>query len=263
MIISVAHSPPVVKSLQDLTIIEAWDSETNAPKYVTFYYINHDEHVYFGQSSKNKRDITLDEYSAALKPVRDDELYPTIPTDVSLTIAPADLDDHTAFVKRPGFVCYEEMKGTSYIPSVLLNETIIMETISELPHPNIVKYYGCRIQRGRITAIVLEQLEWTLTQYVHMPDFQQLSQVRFIADLQSAVDHLHSLGLAHNDISPDNIMIRNGQPILIDLGSCQPFGNHLQSLGTLGWCKETFFTSEQEHDAYSMDKLRTWLQDPE
>ena len=108
------------------------------PKICTFYNINHDEHVYFGQSSKNKRDITLDEYSAALKPVRDDELYPTIPTDVSLTIAPADLDDHTAFVKRPGFVCYEEMKGTSYIPSVLLNETIIMETISELPHPNIV-----------------------------------------------------------------------------------------------------------------------------
>lgn len=28
--------PPTVTSLQDLTIIEAWDTEANKPKYVTF-----------------------------------------------------------------------------------------------------------------------------------------------------------------------------------------------------------------------------------
>ncbi|EPE34776.1 Protein kinase-like (PK-like) [Glarea lozoyensis ATCC 20868] len=252
---------PVVTSLRDLTIIEAWDTKTNSPKYVTFYYITQDERVYFGQSSKNKRDITLDEFSAALEPVRDDELYPEVPTTISLTIAPAELDDHTAFVKRPGLVFYEEMKGTSYIPNNLLDETIIMETISHSPHPNIVKYYGCRVQRGRITAILLEKLQWTLTQYVSTPGFHQVDKIQFAAELQSAVDFLHSLGLAHNDISPDNIMIKDGLPILIDFGSCQPFGRNLQSLGTPGWCKETFFTSEKEHDAYSMDKLRTWLQE--
>jgi serine/threonine protein kinase len=254
-------SPPVLTSLRDLVIIEAWNAETSMPKYVTFYHITPDEHVYFGQSSKNKRDISLAEYSAALEPVQDDELYPVVPTNVSLTIAPTCLDDPTVFVKRPGLVCYEEMKGTSYLPRVLLDETLIMETISKSPHPNIIRYHGCRVQRGRITAILLEQLEQTLTQYVAMPGFQQLNQVRFLAELQSAVDHLHSLGLAHNDISPDNIMIQNGRPILIDFGSCQPVGKRLLSLGTPGWCKEVFFTSEKEHDTYSIHKLRTWLQD--
>jgi len=259
---ALAQSPPLITSLRDLTIIEAWDLETNTPKYVTFYYITQDEHVYFGKSSKNKREISLEEYSAALEPVQDDELYPAVPMEMTLTIAPADLDDHTAFVKRPGLICYEEMKGTSYIPNTLLNETTIMETISKSPHPNIVKYHGCRVQRGRITSIIVERLEWTLTQYISKPAFQLLNQAQFVAALQLAVDYLHSLRLAHNDINPDNIMIKDGLPILIDFGSCQPFGKPLQSLGTPGWCKETFFTSEQDHDAYSMDKLRTWLQDP-
>ena len=154
------------------------------------------------------------------------------------------------------------MRGTSYIPKVILDETIIMETISKSPHADIVEYHGCHEQRGRITAIVLEKLEWTLTQYISKPEFQQLDLARFVAELQSAVDYLHSLGLAYNDIHPENIMVKNNLPVLIDFGSCQPFGKRLQLLSTLGWCKETFSTSEQEHDVYSMDKLRNWLQDP-
>jgi serine/threonine protein kinase len=75
---------------------------------------------------------------------------------------------------------------------------------------------------------------------VSMPSFQQLNRAQFVAQLQSAVGYLHSLGLAHNDINPDNIMVKNGLPILIDFGSCQVFGKHLQSLGTPGWCRETF-----------------------
>ena len=54
-------------------------------------------------------------------------------------------------------------------------------------------------------------------------------------------------------------MVKNGAPVLIDLGSCQPFGKRLQSLGTEGWYEELFFTSEKKHDIYSMAKLREWM----
>ncbi|PMD37768.1 hypothetical protein L207DRAFT_600395 [Hyaloscypha variabilis F] len=50
-------------------------------------------------------------------------------------------------------------------------------------------------------AILLEGLDQTLTQHVSTPDFQQLDKVKFIGALESAVDYLHSLGLAHNDIN--------------------------------------------------------------
>ncbi len=251
---------PSLKSLQDLTLIEAWDLETNAPKYVTFYLVTHDEEVYFGQSSKNKRDISLAEYSAALEHIRDDEIYPEVPTDTQLKIAPENLNDSSAFVKRPGLNCYETMKGTDYIPKEVLNETLIMEQISKSPHPNVVGYYGCRVKRGRITAIFLERLDQTLTQYTSRPDFEPLYNAKFVEALESAVDYLHSLGLAHNDINPDNIMVRDGMPVLIDFGSTQPFGKRLQSLGTVGWYEELFFTSEKKHDIYSLGKLREWFQ---
>ena len=254
--------PPVVTSLQDLAIIEAWDSEANKPKYVTFYLVTPDEEVYFGQSTKNKRDLTLAEYSSALQHVKDEEIYPEVPNDITLTIAPDELDDTSAFIKRPGLNCYETMKGTDYIPRVLFDEALITEQISKTRHPNIVKYYGCRVRRGRITAIVLERLDQTLTQYADTPAFEQLDKAKFFAALESAIDYLHSLGLAHNDINPGNIMVKDGLPILIDFGSCQPYGKNLRSLGTKGWYEELFFTSEKKHDVYSLAKLRDWLDEP-
>jgi serine/threonine protein kinase len=256
------RKPPPVTSLRDLTIIEAWDSETDKPKYVTFYLVTSNDELYFGQLSKNKRDITLAEYSSALEYIQDEEIYPEVPEDVVLTIAPDSLDDTAAFIKRPGLNCYETMKGSEYIPKAILEETLIMERISKMHHPNIIGYIGCRVRRGRITAIVLERLDQTLTQYSHTPAFEQLDTAKFFDALKSAVDYLHSLGLAHNDINPDNIMVTNGMPVLIDFGSCQPFGKNLQSLGTDGWYEELFFTSEKKHDEYSLAKLRQWLQKP-
>ena len=65
---------------------------------------------------------------------------------------------------------------------------------------------------------------------------------RWAEGLRVAQAYLHSLGLAHNDINPYNIMVReDGTPVLIDFGSCQPFGGRLQSLGSPGWYEEMFF----------------------
>jgi serine/threonine protein kinase len=155
------------------------------------------------------------------------------------------------------------MKGTGYVPKALLNEALVMEQVSKPPHPSIIEYHGCRVRRGRITAIVLERLDQTLSQYARTPAFHLLDKGRFIEALESAVDFVHSLGLAHNDINPDNIMVKDGMPVLIDFGSCQPFGKRLQSLGTPGWYEELSFTSEKKHDTYALGKLRAWLQRPE
>ncbi|POR36134.1 Uncharacterized protein TPAR_03658 [Tolypocladium paradoxum] len=253
---------PTVTSLQDLAIMEAWDTETNKPKYVTFYLVTSDDELYFGHSTKNKRELTLAEYNSALEHVSDDEIYPAVPSDIALTIAPDYFNDASSFIKRPGLTCYKTMKGSGFVPKALLDETLIMEQVSQTQHPNIVRYHGCRVRRGRITAIVLERLDQTLMQYAATPAFEQLDKSKFIEALESAVDYIHSLGLAHNDINPDNIMVRDGMPVLIDFGSCQPYGKRLQSLGTQGWYEELFYTSEKKHDEYSLGILREWLQKP-
>ncbi|KAI3319724.1 kinase-like domain-containing protein [Xylariaceae sp. AK1471] len=250
---------PIIASLRDLTIIEAFDPEASKPKYTTFYILTREDELFFGESTKGKRELSLEEYRALLKRVSDEEIYPQVPADMQLTIAPADLDDSNAFLKRPGLNCYESMKGTNYVPKSVLDETTIMELVSKTPHPNIIRYYGCHVKRGRITGLVLELLDQTLAQFKSDGRLQSLDNDGFISALQSAVDYLHFLGLAHNDISPDNIMVKDGMPILIDFGSCAPVGQRLQSLGTHGWYEELFFTSQLKHDVYSMGKLSEWL----
>ncbi|KAI0407488.1 kinase-like domain-containing protein [Xylaria palmicola] len=253
---------PILTSLQDLTILEALDPETHELKYVTFYHVTSNDELYFGQLYKQKKNISLADYSLALDHVRDEEIYPLVSEGTPLKVAPDHWDDTTAFIKRPGLNCYETMKGSDYVPEGILQETLIMEQISIASHPNIITYLGCRVKRGRITAIVLERLDQTLTQLSWTPAFHQLDHDSFFKAVESAVCHIHSLGLAHNDINPDNIMIKDGMPVLIDFGSCQPFGMNLQSLGTDGWYEE-FFTSETKHDEFSLKKLKQWLQKPE
>ena len=248
----------LIKSLQDLTIVESYDS-AGKPKSTTFYHITEDEEVFFGCTSKSKHEITLAELNASLQRVQDQDIYPEVPADTHLTIAPETLDASLVYVKRPGLQWYDDMIGTNYVPNAVLDETLIMEEISKSPHQNIIRYYGCRVRRGYITSIVLERLDQTLHQYVSTHGLQQLDKVKFFEALESAVKHLHTLGLAHNDINPHNIMVKGGSPILIDFDSCQPFGKRLQSLGTEGWYEKEFSTSAKEHDIYSLRKVREWL----
>jgi serine/threonine protein kinase len=53
--------------------------------------------------------------------------------------------------------------------------------------------------------------------------------------VQSAVQQIHSLGLAHNHLNPRNSMLNSEKmPDVVDFGSCQPFGGRLMSGGTPG-----------------------------
>lgn len=208
------------------------------PKHTTFYHITSDERLFLGQTSKNKREIALQDFRNDLERIPDEELYPNIPSEPPLTIAPDSIDQPT-YIKRPELNSFEDMRGTPFVPRAILRETLIVEQISRPAHPNVVRYYGCRTRRGRIYALVLENLEQRLTRLVSAPGSDELDKASFADGVGSAIEHLHSLGLAHNDLNPNDIMVRRGedggiQPVLIDFGSCQPYGEPLDSLGTVG-----------------------------
>jgi serine/threonine protein kinase len=137
--------------------------------------------------------------------------------------------------------------------------------IAERPHPYIIKYYGCLVESGLIRSLVFERLAQTLIKYTTTPGVARLDKGIFFKRLVSAFKHLHSLGLAHNDLNPANVMIReseNGQvePVLIDFGSCALVSEKLQfSARTPGWYMEEFETSEEKHDIYALDKMERWL----
>ncbi|KAH6856582.1 kinase-like domain-containing protein [Chaetomium sp. MPI-CAGE-AT-0009] len=269
----------VVPKITDEADLEVWtciNPDTDA-QYIEWYHFTPDDEAYCGTSDKGRLDITLDELAAGLERISDEAIYPEVPTDTQITVAPKTLDRGTVYIKRSSLKRYKDVEGgsTCGAKDQLLAEVLVMEKLSKTPHPYVVRYHGCTVHRGRITGIVMEQLGETLDHYAYHephPDdprtaFDQIDKDAFLAGVESAVRFLHSLGLAHNDISPYNIMVREPSdgagactPVLIDFDSCGPFGAQLLSLGSPGFCDEEDedFSSQKRHDDFALKRLAEW-----
>ncbi|KAK3937805.1 Serine/threonine-protein kinase/endoribonuclease IRE2 [Diplogelasinospora grovesii] len=162
---------------------------------------------------------------------------------------------------------FKDLDDGDFIARLLASEAMIMEELARHPqHPNIVRYRGARVRRGRITGLVLDKYERTLFQHVKRdPSLDEKEKEDLMESLQSAVAHLHSLGLAHNDVNPHNIMIADPDKrlVLIDFGSCLPFGERTLSHGSTGWVEDDMDVwSRKEHDIFALGKIREWLEKP-
>ncbi|KAK3294813.1 kinase-like domain-containing protein [Chaetomium fimeti] len=261
---------PEIRNEADLTIWMCMDTVTGV-QHTQWYHFTPENETYYGYSDKRRFDITFDEFVAGLERISDDAIFPEVPTDTQITIAPKSLDADTVHIKRSGLRRYEnaEKGSTCGAKDQLLAEVLVMEKLSKTPHPYIVEYYGCTVHRGRITSIATEKLGQPLSVYAYDDPhrFNQIDKAAFLAGVESAVKFLHSLGLAHNDISPLNIMVRepsNGvgacTPVLIDFDSCGPFGTQPLSLGSPGFCDEEDedFTSQKRHDEFALKRLAEW-----
>lgn len=158
---------------------------------------------YFGQLSAPKLKITLGQYTTALERIPDEHLFPELPLDAHLTVAANDLDVDALYIKRPRLRMYEEYKKDdmlSVIPTLLLDEAGSLQIISQQPHPGIIGYHGCRVRRGRITGLILDKHPHNLKEYLK-DGVGEIDKEAFMAALESAVRHLHFLGLAHNGTS--------------------------------------------------------------
>ncbi|KAF2230089.1 hypothetical protein EV356DRAFT_454555, partial [Viridothelium virens] len=145
------------------------------------------------------------------------------------------------------------------LPRLLREEAEILEFLKHHHHPNLIRYHGCTVNRGRITGIVLDKHEVVL-QYCYEDVPHDLDIAACMDGIRAGVRHLHSLGLAHNDLNPTNVALdSDDDPIILDFGSCRSFGYELLSGGTYGWIDEDYSTSAQHHDESAMNKIESWL----
>ena len=103
-------------------------------------------------------------------------------------------------------------------PRSILREAFLLR---ELNHPNIVSFFSSLIHQGKL---------FVFTEYVpggtlqHMIDFftpiHESSVKKCLSDCLSALTYLHSKGIVHGDLKPQNVLIDlNGSFKLNDFGS--------------------------------------------
>ncbi|RMZ70055.1 serine threonine- kinase [Pyrenophora seminiperda CCB06] len=233
------------------------DDENGNPifLYSSFGYITDEYVAYFGQSKLRRRELNPKLIRESLQRLPDEDVYPEVPSGITVISPPI---DETLFLKKPKL--HLDFIGTGLLPKLMLHEAETMELLLRNPHPYIVRYHGCLIKRGRIVSLVLDRLPITL-QHRFEKNVQHFNVEDCMNKIKAAVQHLHSLGLAHNDLTPMNIMVdKCDDPFIIDFGSCQPFGNTLITAGTPGWIDEDFTESAQKHDDIALKKIRKWIE---
>jgi len=239
-------------------LCEVEDYSTGAFIRTTFAYIDDQDRAWFGKTNDiRKYDLNVEDLNRLLQPVPDEKIYPLKPDTVSVV---SEANRKKLYIKRPKLLCLDNEEDTKLLPRMLLEEAEVLQFFEQHPHPNLVRFHGCTTNRDRLTGIALEKHDIVL-QYRHEDVPHPLDIDACMHKIREGIKHIHSLGFAHNDLNPTNILLDgDDNPIIIDFGSCKRFGEKLLSGGTYGWIDEDYSTSAQCHDESALHKIESWLQ---
>ena len=181
-----------------------------------------------------------------------EDIWP--PFTENLTLAPHPLPNNT-FLKKRSLIGFDLKTGPKP-REVLLHEAHICEILRRDPHPNIASYLGCVRNEGLVTGLCFVRYKEILLD--RLRDSNRPLNVRsYFKGVENGLDHLHDLGLNHNDINPANIMLdKEDVPIIIDFDSCQREGELSFGIGTPGWTDGSLTgISERKNDDFGLKQL--------
>lgn len=158
-----------------------------------------------------------------------------------------------AFIKSSGIPVilkkYIKYSKNNLIPRDIIREIIIIQHLNQYPETMCVKLYGIAFDREQENLyLVLERLESDLHKItVSYKTRQDKNQGRLPSEqyrkifyqILKAVNAIHSLGIVHNDIKLNNIMINDQYIRIIDFGLANFLG-----LGPLKKLVETYLSTE-------------------
>jgi serine/threonine protein kinase len=138
-------------------------------------------------------------------------------------------------------------------PSAILREMNIFEFLRQNPeHPNLIQSFPIDFPLG--PAILMELGQETLDDKIKSRSLNFQQTMEIIRRILSAVAFLHSIGISHNDLKPDNIIFVGGVPKLFDFNLSyrwkkdDSFRSHL--CGTRGY-KHSTAGSNSAQDVFS------------
>ena len=101
----------------------------------------------------------------------------------------------------------------------------VMLVCREAKHPKIVEVIECITIQNQLAIVMEFMAGGNLKVFLGKGKRGQGKEftLRFIEDIGSAVEHLHSRGITHRDIKPENILFtRNFEMRLADFGFAAP-----------------------------------------
>lgn len=140
------------------------NTETGAFIRSTFTYIDDYDRAWFGQTNAiRKYDLTVQDLNRLLQRVPDEKIYPLKTTTISVV---SEENRSKLYIKRPKLLCLDNEEETKLLPQMLLGEAEVLQFLEQNPHPNVIRFHGCTINRGRFTGIALEKHR-VILQYRH------------------------------------------------------------------------------------------------
>lgn len=107
-------------------------------------------------------------------------------------------------------------RGSEQISSIQ-NEVHMYGLLGQnTPHPNLIQSFPIDFPLG--PAVLLELGQETLDYKIKSGNFSFEQIIEIMRQILSAVKFLHSIGISHHDLKPNNIIFVGGVPKLLDFG---------------------------------------------
>lgn len=142
--------------------------------------------------------------------------------------------------------------------------TRIGEILMGHPHPNVATYHGCILRGGCIRSLCFTRYHQNLVERIYH-DTRTFSRQDCLQEIKRGIQHLHSLGIVHNDINPSNVMLTmDDTAVIIDFNSCCKEGEEGHMGSTFQWTDGSYNNNcaEFENDMCGLRKINEWLHDP-
>ncbi|RSL69731.1 hypothetical protein CEP54_002108 [Fusarium duplospermum] len=259
--------PPAVNDFKDFTICNEVDEFDDTDECVSTYtlvmIVDQDSYAaWIGTVNAPRDQVSLEQAVNCLSRIPDKAIYPPVTPDMQTVATCSFILDENTWLKRPLIHAYSKKDPTNWAANVFLDEIKAHQLVEEHPHRNLVKFKACLEKDGLVVGVLQKRYPTALNFRVEARSQPPYDATAFYQDIEAGLRHLHSLGFAHNDLNPSNVMIdAEDRPIIIDLGAATPLGQVLHQGGTPGWCDGYQMTSCVANDEIGLRLMKEYLQE--